>query len=107
MVVVDTLTPAPFQDGYLSGVLWKFATDNMTAPMGKLGTNFIDLFNFENVRRRINKRAASHTVGQCSNDHYDQCPVDAPSGLSVDNRCSRCSWWPNKYFDIEGFQRFK
>ena len=79
MVVVDTLTPAPFQDGYLSGVLWKFATDNTTASMGKLEGNNIDLFNFENVRRRINKRAASHTVGQCSNDHYDQCPVDAPS----------------------------
>ena len=78
LVVVDTITPAASQDGYLSGVLWKFMTADET-PLGKLAADWISLGNHERSSFRRNKRQASHVTGQCSTDHRDQCPVDAPN----------------------------
>ena len=42
---------------------------------GPLDSNFVDLFGFENTRRKLNKRQASHSTGQCATDHHDQCPL--------------------------------
>merc|ERR1711865_1111187 len=51
------------------------------ATVGKpLAANAINFMNFETTARRLNKRHASHSVGQCATDHYDQCPlVEEPS----------------------------
>jgi hypothetical protein len=79
MVVVDTLTAAAFQGGYLSGVLWKFAAETNATVGEPLSSNAVDFVNFETTAHRLNKRHASHSVGQCATDHYDQCPLDEPS----------------------------
>jgi hypothetical protein len=81
MVVVDTITPAQFQHGYLSGVLWKFLTGE-AVPQGTFpdGANWISLGDHERSSFRRNKRHASTLVGQgCSTDHRDACPVDGPN----------------------------
>eukprot|EP01052_Picozoa_sp_SAG31_P024718 SAG31_NODE_2121_length_6404_cov_17.936875_7_plen_640_part_00 len=78
LVVVDKITPSSFQDGHLGGVLWKFMTNEET-PLGKLAGDWISLGNHERSSFRRNKRQASHVAQQCSTDHRDQCPVDAPN----------------------------
>lgn len=81
MVVVDTITPAKFQNDYLSGVLWKFLTGE-AVPQGKFsdGVDWISLGNHERSSFRRNKRQASTVFGQaCPTDHADPCPVDGPN----------------------------
>ena len=78
LLVVDTITPSFAQDGHLSGVLWKFMTNEET-PLGELAGDWISLGNHERSSFRRNKRQASHVAQQCSTDHRDQCPVDAPN----------------------------
>ena len=78
LLVVDAINPSSVQDGYLSGILWKFMTNEET-PLGELTGDWISLGNHERSSFRRNKRQASHVAQQCSTDHRDQCPVDAPN----------------------------